>query len=276
VIALWLGLGAVLMLIRPPSSAQLRVCNFAGPRPRAAGGRWRGLVVSASVLLDQSGRRPVLRLGILVACGAAAGAVGGRLAVGLAIGLLLAVVALTLTDVMGERRSSQRHRDLRAAVSLLSDELAAGSREDAALAAAAQVAGHYRVHLARAAAEASVGADVSIGLSGGPLAVLGTVWRVRRECGAGLADVLASVGADLALADARRREVGAVLAGPRSSAALLAGLPVIGIVMGIGMGADPLRFLFATRSGSLILLLGVGLDVAGLMWTRCLTSQVRR
>jgi tight adherence protein B len=38
--------------------------------------------------------------------------------------------------------------------------------------------------------------------------------------------------------------------------------------MAAGLGARPLAFLFGSLPGALCLLLGVGLDLAGLSWTR--------
>ena len=48
---------------------------------------------------------------------------------------------------------------------------------------------------------------------------------------------------------------------------LLAGLPVLGIGLGAGMGADPLRVLIGTVPGQLALLTGVGLEALGVLWT---------
>jgi tight adherence protein B len=91
-----------------------------------------------------------------------------------------------------------------------------------------------------------------------------------------LADVVARVAADVSGHVAARREVAAQLAGARSSGALLAGLPVLGLLLGAAMGAHPLTVLIDTPSGQLLALLGVTLDAAGLLWTQQLAGHAER
>ena len=75
-------------------------------------------------------------------------------------------------------------------------------------------------------------------------------------------------------AAAVRRELSAQLAGPRATARLLAGLPVLGIVLGAGLGADPVGFLLGTAAGRTCLALGGVLVGLGLLWTRALVRPV--
>jgi tight adherence protein B len=65
----------------------------------------------------------------------------------------------------------------------------------------------------------------------------------------------------------------AELAGPRTSARMLALLPVVGLALGSALGADPLHVLVATPAGLVCLVGAVLLEYAGLRWT---TAQVRR
>ena len=65
------------------------------------------------------------------------------------------------------------------------------------------------------------------------------------------------------------------LSGPRATAGLLAVLPVLGLGMGAAMGARPWHVLTATGPGRLALLLGVGFDLLGVMWTERLTRSTR-
>jgi tight adherence protein B len=61
--------------------------------------------------------------------------------------------------------------------------------------------------------------------------------------------------------------VAAQLAGARSTAALLAVLPLLGIGLGAAMGARPLHVLLGTERGQVAMLVGAGLDALGLLWT---------
>jgi tight adherence protein B len=99
---------------------------------------------------------------------------------------------------------------------------------------------------------------------------------VAAESGAPLADVLGRVAADLADHEQQQRSVAVALAGPRSSAALLAGLPVIGVALGAAMGARPLGFLFGTPPGRLVCCAGALLDAAGVIWTQRLMLRAER
>ena len=65
----------------------------------------------------------------------------------------------------------------------------------------------------------------------------------------------------------------AQLAGPRATAVLLALLPVFGLAMGNALGADPLAVLVGTPVGRGCLVLGLLLEVAGLLWTARITRR---
>jgi tight adherence protein B len=68
-------------------------------------------------------------------------------------------------------------------------------------------------------------------------------------------------------------QIKAQLSGPRASAAVLAGLPILGIALGQGMGAHPLVILATTPVGQLLLVLGTGLAAAGLLWSARITAK---
>jgi tight adherence protein B len=93
--------------------------------------------------------------------------------------------------------------------------------------------------------------------------------------GAGLAAGCDRVGAACAADLRAEREITAALAGPRASALVLAGLPVAGLLLAAGLGADPLEF-FLTVAGAATLVAGVTLDVLGVLWTRRLAAQALR
>jgi tight adherence protein B len=92
-------------------------------------------------------------------------------------------------------------------------------------------------------------------------------WEVAVEGGAGLADGLDRVAATLRAERDQREELRAQLAGPKATAGMLALLPAFGVLLGVSLGADPLRVLFHTATGIGCLLVGGALEWAGLAWT---------
>jgi tight adherence protein B len=108
---------------------------------------------------------------------------------------------------------------------------------------------------------------------GDELSRLAAAWSLAERHGVGLAELLDAVRADL---DARTRlanQINAQLAGPRSTAAVLAGLPALGILLGQGIGAQPWRILTGTPIGQALLVLGTALACAGVAWSGRITSR---
>jgi tight adherence protein B len=101
---------------------------------------------------------------------------------------------------------------------------------------------------------------------------LAACWRIGAERGGTFASVVDGLATALRDEEAHREEITAQLAGPRATARLLAGLPVLGLAMGAALGAHPLSFLFGTLPGLACLILGGGLDALGLWWTRRLVA----
>jgi len=251
-----LGLVDAARLAAPPSRPPLR--------------RWRRVIpsrlaicVAALVLggLSTPWRGPVV--GVAVAVAAALGLSGGARATRRAV-------------------SRSGDRDLSAALRLLRAELDVGSSGAVALAAAAGVAGTHRRVFEAAAGAVGEGGDVvgavSAAGAGPELIVIAQAWHLAATLGLRLAGVLARVDDDVQSRRDQARVVASALAGPRSSGALLAGLPVLGIILGLAMGAQPLHVLLDTGSGRLLLCAGVLLDAVGVLWTARLISsaEVRR
>jgi tight adherence protein B len=116
--------------------------------------------------------------------------------------------------------------------------------------------------------------DEAAGTPGGEgLVALAACLRVAGATGAGLASGLTQVGADLRDDQALRAEMSAALAGPRATAKLLAGLPVFGLLLGSGIGADPVRVLLGTPAGWVCLAVGVPLQVLGWRWMERLADR---
>lgn len=99
------------------------------------------------------------------------------------------------------------------------------------------------------------------------LAAVAACWQVAVDGGAGLAAALDRVAAALRAEADQREDLRAQLAGPRSTAVLLALLPVFGLVLGAGLGADPSKVLLHTPAGMACLTAGGLLEWAGLAWT---------
>ncbi|MFF5448916.1 type II secretion system F family protein [Streptomyces sp. NPDC012888] len=100
------------------------------------------------------------------------------------------------------------------------------------------------------------------------LAGMAACWRVSVDGGAGLAAGLERLEAALRSERDRRETLRAQLAGARSTAVVLALLPVVGLLMGTALGADPLRVLLHSPLGLGCLLVGGVLEVLGLLWCR--------
>ncbi|GAA2382839.1 hypothetical protein GCM10010420_01000 [Streptomyces glaucosporus] len=91
-------------------------------------------------------------------------------------------------------------------------------------------------------------------------------WQVAVDGGAGLADGLDRVAGALRSERDQRLELRAQLAGPRSTALVLALLPAFGLLLGGAMGAQPLRVLLHTPAGWACLVAAGLLEWAGLAW----------
>jgi tight adherence protein B len=105
---------------------------------------------------------------------------------------------------------------------------------------------------------------------------LAQAWSVAVTTGAPMADVVRRVADDVAARLEQRRGVSAAVAGARSSALLLAGLPVLGLLLGAAMQARPLEVLLQTPAGQLLGLAGVTLDALGVLWTQFLIARAER
>ncbi len=108
------------------------------------------------------------------------------------------------------------------------------------------------------------------------LAALATVWQVSQGSGAGLAAAARRVGEGALAQERMRRELAAEMAGPMATAKVLAVLPAVGLFLGAGLGGSPFRWLLGTPVGFGVLVLGVGLDIAGLTWMRAMVRKVER
>ncbi|MFD0414769.1 type II secretion system F family protein [Streptomyces sp. NPDC127108] len=95
---------------------------------------------------------------------------------------------------------------------------------------------------------------------------LAACWRVAVDRGAGLATGLERLEGALRAERDQRADLRAQLAGARSTALMLAGLPVLGLLLGAALGAEPLRVLLHTGAGLGCLAVGGLFEGAGAWW----------
>lgn len=102
------------------------------------------------------------------------------------------------------------------------------------------------------------------------------VCRMSKISGIPTAEVLESCaeGITEAAEAAAARKV--ALAGPKSTARLLAFMPIMGILLGEMMGVEPLVFLTASPAGIGLLVVAGVLEVLGIMWVKVLVRKAER
>ena len=239
--------------------------------------------LSVWLLLPPS--RPLSRVGIPWAWAAPA-LVGVLLVVPRGWAVLSLVLALAscagvlLWRRRGTARRAERTSALMAEVcDVLAAELAAGRPADLAVAEAARAWPELRV-----VAEASrLGGDVPAAFrevssipGAGHLRFLAGAWVVTHRTGGGLAAATRRVAESVRAEQATRRVVASELASARATARLMAGLPVVALLMGSGAGADPWALLLGTPLGIACLAGGLALELAGLWWIELIAREVGR
>lgn len=155
----------------------------------------------------------------------------------------------------------------------LAGEVRAGRQPGEALLRAARDSGGLGDTQAAVLAAARFGGDVPATLAAAArqpgaegLLGLAACWRVAVDQGAGLAAGLDRLDAALRAERDQRADLRAQLAGARATAVMLAALPVLGLLLGTAMGADPLRVLLHTGAGLGCLVVGGLFEAAGLWW----------
>ena len=66
------------------------------------------------------------------------------------------------------------------------------------------------------------------------------------------------------------------MAGARATATILAGLPVLSVLMGQLIGAHPIAFLLGGQLGGYLLVVGLTLICGGMLWSDHITGQAVR
>jgi tight adherence protein B len=240
----------------------------------------RRLAVVTGAPPAQTMRPDRLAIASAVALGCGAGAliwgITGAVTIALAVG--------TTAVAVRRARSLREHAVLRTAVvdfcRAVASELRAGRPPGVAVSAAAGGVAPALAALLQQAAVVGLRGDNddladalgAAGLAGHAgaegLRRVAACWRVAALSGAALAPAIDRVADALQDEIEVARDVDAVLAGPRATVRLLAGLPVLGVLLGSAIGARPIAFLLGSVPGAGCLVAAIALDAVGLAWAR--------
>lgn len=168
-----------------------------------------------------------------------------------------------------EKKSLHNRDEVAEAVEALAAELAGGMLPVHAL---AHIAEDVEL-LEPAAFAAQFGGSVSeaLRISGSEpgadqLTDLAAAWEIVERSGAPMASVLERLAASMRDEREILREISAGVGPAKATSRLMAVLPAFGLVLGSGLGADPVDTLFNTLVGSVLLAAGCTLSAIGVLW----------
>ncbi|MFI5429189.1 type II secretion system F family protein [Aeromicrobium sp. UC242_57] len=137
--------------------------------------------------------------------------------------------------------------------------------------------------LVPAAQAADLGADVAAALRDAgsapgreALRDLGAAWQVADRAGAPLAAVLGRLEQSVRDDHDLEREIQAGVAPARATGRLMAILPVVGLVLGSGLGGSPFSMLTSTWPGSMCAAAGCALACLGVVWIERIATSAER
>ena len=232
---------------------------------------------------DQARSRSTARTAGWFALGAgAASAVFLPLTTVLAATVFAATASLRYRRRRRSRLGMSESRELETAIDVLVGELRVGAHPAQAFAVAAdETAGPVADSCRAVAARARLGADVTAGLRGvaetsalpAQWARLAVCWQLAAEHGLAMSTLMRAAQRDIVERQRFSGQVSSAMAGARATAAILAGLPVLSVVLGQLIGADPAAFLLAGHVGGWLLVVGVTLVCGGLLWSDRITDR---
>src|SRR5690242_1210500 len=225
------------------------------------------LALASALLIVPVGARPrLVALGLLVSMRRrvpvwpGAGAVAAVLAVVLPVSVVVACAIIGTTLWLRRRRHvrmslrAAESAALQGALDVLVGELRVGAHPVAAFSAAAgEVDGVVAASLRAVAARARLGADVAAGLrsvaerSSLPAhwVRLAVFWQLAQDHGLAIATLMHAAQRDIVERERFSAKTDAGMTGARTTAAVLAGLPLLGVGLGELIGAEPLSFLLS-------------------------------
>jgi tight adherence protein B len=222
-------------------------------------------------------------VGCTVGCVAAGAAAVLPLTTSLAAAVLGATIAVRHRRRSRRRRGTDEARALETALDVLVGELRVGAHPVRAFAVAATESDQTSVAagLHAVAARARLGADVPAGLRSAARSSslpvqwerLAVYWELACEHGLAISTLMHAAQRDITERQRFATRVDSGMAGARTSAAILAALPVLGVLLGQLIGAQPVSFLLG-GPGGVLLLAGVTLVCAGLLWSDRITERL--
>ena len=195
--------------------------------------------------------------------------------------IVLGATALGVGRVVQRRRAAraadQRSDQVLAVCDAMASDLAAGQPPLLSLDRAAAEWPEF----APVAVAGQMGADVPAvlrELSRRPgarqLRTLAATWQVAHETGSGLAGAIGQAAEAIREDHRTARLVAAELAAAHATARMLAVLPLGVLLLGSGIGGDPVGFLVGSTAGLVCLAVGLGLSFSGLLWLERIADRV--
>jgi tight adherence protein B len=259
---------AATAVLAVPGGSRTRLQRLTGTRSRP----WPWFLASGRQLLawaDGSQRGAVslagCGFGLLGAVGY--GPVGGVVAA--AYGGLAVRVGLRRRATGASRQALQNTLD---GLACLVGDLRAGVPPAAALDAALPLLIGVPARGGGVTAVADLAGHVDPTPRGQVLVRLAAAWQVAGTIGAPLGQVLERLDAEVRSGERARALAVAHAASAQATATLLGALPLAGIALGYGMGADPLAVLLGTPAGAVCAISAVVLHLIGLGWSRRLVE----
>lgn len=220
--------------------------------------------------------------GFVTGCAAVAAAVLLPLTTVLAVAIVGATASQRYRRRRRTRRAMDEGRTLETALDVLVGELRVGSHPVHAFCVAAdETVGAVAVLLRAVAARARLGADVAAGLRAAARSSalpthwdrLAVCWQLANDHGLAIATLMRTAQRDIAERQRFSARVTSGMAGARATAAILAGLPLLGVLLGQLIGARPLNFLLSGQVGGWLLVVGSTLACGGLLWSDRITGR---
>lgn len=180
-------------------------------------------------------------------------------------GACAAATVVWVVDTRRRARASERRSDAAAAfLGHLGTNVEAGAPLLEALTRAAE---HAPPAVARDVAHLihHVNGGVAVAPETPEFARIGTLFSLAATRGVPLSRLVAAARDDIDHARRHRAATNAALAGPRTTAVVLALLPLAGLLMGAAMGANPVALLTGGGLGGVLLTAGTALVCAGVV-----------
>lgn len=219
----------------------------------------------------------------------------------LAMGLVLVITASPAPGLVGtaaaamllwRRRTIRRHREHRregeamaAALETIVGELRIGAHPLRAFGTAAgEAPGAVGAALSVITARVGLGADVATGLRAVATESaipsywerIAVCWLLASDHGLPMATLMRAAQRDILDRQRFGSRVDAGLAGARATSSILAGLPLLGILLGELIGAHPMRLLLGGGSGGWLLVIGAALIGVGMLWSDRIVNRLAR